>query len=120
MIPIIINSSATKAANITPTNPGVLRPTRSFNIAVKSKVFLTQHLYNPNKYKYLHIFCIDHRDRTNVFPPALLADFSLPAVTPVSQLLGYTQIVLNDLNWLPLTKRVTYHIHVLMFKWSCP
>ncbi len=27
-----------------------------------------------------------------------------------------TQIVLKDLKWLPLTKRITYHTHILMFK----
>ncbi len=27
-----------------------------------------------------------------------------------------TQIVLIDLKWLPLTKRITYHTHILMFK----
>ncbi len=26
------------------------------------------------------------------------------------------QIVLNDLKWLPLTKRITYHTHILMLK----
>ncbi len=27
-----------------------------------------------------------------------------------------TQIVLKDLKWLPLTKRIIYHTHILMFK----
>ncbi len=27
-----------------------------------------------------------------------------------------TQIVLKDLKWLPLTKRIAYHTHILMFK----
>ncbi len=27
-----------------------------------------------------------------------------------------TQIVLKDLKWLPLTKRITYHTHILTFK----
>ncbi len=29
---------------------------------------------------------------------------------------AHIQIVLNDLKWLPLTKRITYHTHILMFK----
>ncbi len=27
-----------------------------------------------------------------------------------------TQILLKHLKWLPLTKRITYHTHILMFK----
>ncbi len=28
-----------------------------------------------------------------------------------------THTVLNDLKWLPLAKPITYHTHILMFKW---
>ncbi len=33
----------------------------------------------------------------------------VPKDTPI-------QIMLKDLKWLPLTKRITYHTHILMFK----